>query len=254
MGCRWSEVQILSPRPIYTLPITSASRVTPVTSIPSSNRVIPVQSLAVLVPLLQGLAELTRTHGANILQQPVEKEGIARKRLEAEIGIELPGWVVLRVDEQGTDTSNIGDLECPPHGVSDKGGPKALALPMTLHGKAGEKNGRDRITWNALGKTLWRILIIDAADNERVIPNDRLPDGGDIRLRDIRALASECVEADKTVQRLIATIKARRIVRERQFSDAGLFIHTARFNPREWVRLRGAPCEDADAAAHQARP
>jgi transposase InsO family protein len=200
------------------------------------------------------LRDLPVTHGAKVFHEAAENEGITRKRLESKVGVEAARCIVLRVHEHGANSGDLGDLKRPPHGVGDQGTANAPALPVPIDRQAGEQEHGDRIPRNAFGESLWRVLVGDIADHERVIADDHLVDRGDIGLRHVRALAEKCVETDKAVQRLVATVEAARIVRGGQLSDAGFFIHGARINPGRWILSRGVPCADAGVEGRRGRP
>lgn len=139
--------------------------------------------------------------------------------------VESAGRVVLRMNQHGTNTRNIGNLKRPPYGISHKSRAKPLAPPTIVNRQAGKKQNRDRISRDTLGKALGGILVNNIADDKRVITNDLRAIDSNVRLRNIRTLARQRVEADKAIQFLITTIEMRGVMLNRKLRDDKRYFH-----------------------------
>ena len=93
-------------------------------------------------------------HGANIFHQPVEGERLVWECLKTKVLVEFFSFSVLGMNQQGTDSNNVGDLEAAAHGVCHQSRPKPFALPGLVNRKAGKQEDGNRVARKPLGHTV----------------------------------------------------------------------------------------------------
>jgi len=147
-------------------------------------------------------------------------ERVARKRREAEVFVKRPGFIVLGVNRERTNTGDIRGLQRSLHRVLEQPRPKAFALPRCRDGQPGEEHDRNGITGEALDEAFGRCGIFDLADDKRVVTGDNIIGEGNVGLGSACLLVLERITRKKPVEGFPAAIEFIDVVAAEQLFNS----------------------------------
>ncbi len=133
--------------------------------------------------------------------------GVAWRGNKAEVLIESPGLVVLRVNRERPDAGNICSLKGAEHCIFEKTGAESLPLPGDRDRETGEQHDRHWMTSQAFGQALGSVVIFDLADHKRVVADDLIIRQGNISLGGVCLLILKCIPRQEEVKSFTPALK-----------------------------------------------
>ena len=144
---------------------------------------------------------------------------------EIEFQKEAPGFLVLRMDRESANASNIGRLQRAQHRVLQQCLAQTLALPAVIHCQAREQHDRNRMARQSFSQTLGRFLPRHVTHGKRVIADDGIAREPYIGLRCTCLLVLPRVAWQIAVQFFPAAVKALNRVIGAELFNAASFVH-----------------------------
>jgi hypothetical protein len=160
-----------------------------------------------------------------VLEEDEEMERVGGRRREIESLVPLTRSMVLRVDSQGANTSDVRGLKCAQDRISKERLTNAAALPFPVYRQASEKHDRDRMASEALAEPLRRVSELDLADGEAVEAGDGAIHQADISLCGVRELVLEGVPDQPQVEVGLTAVEGIQVVFFTELLDDAGFVH-----------------------------
>src|SRR5882757_7490447 len=104
---------------------------------------------------------LNSADAAQVLHQHEQMKGIGGRGHEPEMFIEGARRIVFCVNGKGPDAGDVGGLQRAAHGVFHETSAEPPALPFRAYRKTCQQHDRNRMTREASGQALRRILVSD---------------------------------------------------------------------------------------------
>jgi hypothetical protein len=103
------------------------------------------------------------------------------------------GSPIFGVNRKNAKTGNVGNLHGTLHGIAQKSGGNALALPIEIDAKPGQDNDGDRMAGKFLLQPIRRMVISNMTHGKRVEANNFFAADAGIGLLSVCPLANQGV-------------------------------------------------------------
>src|SRR5580704_9479308 len=145
-------------------------------------------------------------------QQDEQMHRISGGGDELEFLIEAFGLIILSMNGEGADASNVRRLNGALHGVAQESLSDALALRAIINRQARKQHNRHRMAGEALGKTFGRFFSGDLPNSKGVIADNGTTHQADISLCRSRLLVGPGESQQIAVEFLPAAVKTLNLV------------------------------------------
>jgi len=133
---------------------------------------------------------------------------IGRGGDEIESFVEAPGFLVLRVNGEGSDARYLGRPQCAMNGILQKRLSDALAVPALIDGQTRKQHDWHGTTGDAPGQAPRRFFARNLPHYQRVIADDGFADETDVGLRRTGLLVGPRIAQQVSVQFFPAAVEA----------------------------------------------